>query len=81
MNEISEDRAAERPSRVLALHRQVIYCRDEAQALGLKLAHVLLDVAGAELATVRGLELRTAAEETARPVVSQSNGASAEPLL
>jgi hypothetical protein len=81
MSEISDDRAAERPSRVAALHRQVIYCRNEARALGLKLAHIMLDVAGAELATVRGLELRTAVEENARAVLSQSNGAPAEPRL
>jgi hypothetical protein len=81
MSEISDDRAAERPSRVAALHRQVIYCRKEAQALGLKLAHIILDMAGAELATVRGLELRTEVEEKPRPAVSQSNGAPAEPRV
>jgi len=81
MSEISDHRAAERPSRVAALHRQVIYCRDEAQALGLKLAHIILDVAGAELATVRGLELRTEIEAKPRPLVSQSNGGPAEPRI
>jgi hypothetical protein len=81
MSEISADRAAERPSRVAALHRQVIYCRDEAQALGLKITHIILDLAGAELAIVRGLELRTEVEEKQRPVLPQSNGSPAEPRV
>lgn len=56
----SDSREAMRLTRVAALFRQVVYCRGEARALGLDLAHIVLDVAGAELAMVQGLELKTA---------------------
>ena len=59
MSEISNERALERTTRVAALLRQVVYCRNEADVLGLRLAHYLLDVAGAELASVQDLGLKT----------------------
>lgn len=60
MSQISNERAVERTTRVAALLRQVVYCRNEADVLGLRLAHYLLDVAGAELASVQDMGLKTA---------------------